>query len=146
MIGLINRERDKWQLCVNDSIRWWVILQDTCMFRGQLDGKGSFIIIVIIIFNSILDFNGSFSESNFHPVATARDAHLTGRHIRKAVAAEAKFYHLVAEIGVETTFLKFQLIKIKYQLNNKIKNLSNQLKLKINQLIHWNLIFLIDRN
>lgn len=71
------------------------------MFRGQLDGKGSFIIIVVIIFNSILDFNGSFSESNFHPVATARDAHLTGRHIRKAVAAEAKFYHLVAEIGVE---------------------------------------------
>lgn len=116
------------------------------MFRGQLDGKGSFIIIVVIIFNSILDFNGSFSESNFHPVATARDAHLTGRHIRKAVAAEAKFYHLVAEIGVETTFFKFQLIKIKYQLNNKIKNLSNQLKLKINQLIHWNLIFLIDRN
>jgi len=42
------------------------------------------------------------SEGNFHPVASAGDAHLTGGHVRKAVAAEAKLHHLMAEIGVET--------------------------------------------
>ena len=42
------------------------------------------------------------SEGDFHAMATTRDAHLARSHVRKAVASEAKFHHLMAEIRIET--------------------------------------------
>jgi len=41
------------------------------------------------------------SESYFHSVAATRDSHLAGSDVRKAVATEAEFHHLMAEIGVK---------------------------------------------